>query len=152
MHTSYRSATVLLLLAGLLGATPHPVPYDPVTQTLGVYIYPRNGQTASQQSKSESDCYHSAINQTGVNPAAMAQPTPIPGGAVRGAARGAAGGAVVGGITGDAGAGAAVGSVVGAVRGRRIAAQASQAQNSQKMDNLRRAFSACMDAKGYSVK
>jgi hypothetical protein len=139
-----------LLLPALLGATPPP--YDPVTKALGVYVYPRNGQSTAEQSKSESDCYHSAINQTGVNPAAMAPPTPIPGGAVKGAARGAAGGSVVGAITGNAGTGAAVGAVAGAVRGRTVAKQASQAQNGQKMDNLRRAFSACMDAKGYSVK
>jgi hypothetical protein len=96
------------------------------------------------------------------------------GGRARGAARGAVGGAVIGGIAGNAGAGAAVGATVGTVRGGRqqrqandqakqqasaqAGAQVQQQYQSQKaahnaqMDKFKRAFSACMDAKGYSVK
>jgi len=96
------------------------------------------------------------------------------GGAVRGSARGAAGGAAIGAIAGDAGTGAAIGATAGAVRGRRqqkkaqkgaqqqAAEQTAQAQqqaqtegNAQHqgaLDTFKRAFSACMDARGYSVK
>lgn len=96
------------------------------------------------------------------------------GGRARGAARGAAGGAVIGGIAGDAGKGAAIGATVGTVRGGRQqrqaneqskqqAAQAAGAQVQQQsnqakaaynkqMDTFKRGFSACMDARGYSVK
>ncbi len=96
------------------------------------------------------------------------------GGAVKGSARGAAGGAAIGAIAGDAGTGAAVGATAGAVRGRRQqkkaekaaqqqaaqqtaqAQQQSQAQANAQYQNARdtfkRAFSACMDARGYSVK
>jgi hypothetical protein len=96
------------------------------------------------------------------------------GGTVKGAAGGAAGGAAIGAIAGDAGKGAAIGATVGAVSGRRKqrmkeektkeqAAQQtaqtqqqtqSQAQAQQKgaMDTFKRAFSACMDARGYSVQ
>ena len=96
------------------------------------------------------------------------------GGRARGAARGAAKGAVVGGIVGDAGKGAAVGATVGTVRGGRQQRQANAAakdqaaanagsqvqqqyQNQkaaydQQMANFKRAFSACMESKGYSVK
>lgn len=96
------------------------------------------------------------------------------GGTVKGSARGAAGGAAVGAIAGDAGTGAAVGATVGAMAGRRrqkqaeaqakqqAAQQSAQAQqqsqsqaNTQhqaELDNFRRAFSACMDARGYSVQ
>jgi hypothetical protein len=96
------------------------------------------------------------------------------GGAAKGAAGGAAGGAAIGAIAGDAGKGAAIGATVGAVSGRRKqrmkeekakeqAAQQtaqtqqqaqSQAQAQQKggMDTFKRAFSACMDARGYSVQ
>jgi hypothetical protein len=96
------------------------------------------------------------------------------GGAVAGSARGAAGGAAIGAITGDAGTGAAVGATAGAVRGRRQqkkaekaaqqqaaqqTAQAQQqaqaqatAQHQASLDNFKRAFSACMDARGYSVQ
>jgi hypothetical protein len=96
------------------------------------------------------------------------------GGAVKGSARGAAGGAAIGAIAGDAGTGAAIGATAGAVRGRRqqkkaqkgaqqqAAEQTAQAQqqaqaegNAQHqgaLDTFKRAFSACMDARGYSVK
>jgi hypothetical protein len=96
------------------------------------------------------------------------------GGRARGAARGAVGGAVIGGIAGDAGTGAAVGATVGTVRGGRQqrkanaaakdeasaqgGAQVQQQYQSQKaaydqqMNTFKRAFSACMDARSYSVK
>lgn len=96
------------------------------------------------------------------------------GGRARGAARGAVGGAVVGGIVGDAGKGAAIGAVGGTMRGGRkqrqaneqsqqqaaqsagaqVQRQASQAKAAynQQMDTFKRGFSACMDARGYSVK
>ena len=96
------------------------------------------------------------------------------GGRVRGAAKGAAGGAMVGAITGNAGRGGGCGATVGTVRGGRkqrqaneqsqqqaaesAGAQAQQQANQAKaaynkqMDTFKRGFSACMDARGYSVK
>jgi hypothetical protein len=96
------------------------------------------------------------------------------GGRAKGAARGAVGGAVIGGISGNAGTGAAVGAGVGTVRGGRQQRKANEAtkeqaaaqggaqvqqqyQNQkaaydQQMSTFKRAFSACMDARGYSVK
>ncbi len=96
------------------------------------------------------------------------------GGRAKGAAKGAVGGAVVGGIVGDAGTGAAVGATVGTVHGGRqqrkanaaskeqasaqAGSQVQQQYESQKaaydqqMSTFKRAFSACMDARGYSVK
>jgi hypothetical protein len=96
------------------------------------------------------------------------------GGRARGAARGAAKGAVIGGIAGDAGKGAAIGATAGTVRGGRQQRQANaaakdqaaadagaqvnqkyqnqKAAHNQQMGNFKRAFSACMEAKGYSVK
>lgn len=96
------------------------------------------------------------------------------GGRARGAAKGAAGGAVIGGIAGSAGKGAAIGAVggtmVGGAKQRKANTQAKQqaasaaatqqqqqyqqskAAYNQQMDTLKRAFSACMDARGYSVK
>jgi hypothetical protein len=96
------------------------------------------------------------------------------GGTVKGAAGGAAGGAAIGAIAGDAGKGAAIGATVGAVAGRRkqrtkeeqakqqAAQQTAQAQQQAQaqaqaqekggMDTFKRAFSACMDARGYSVQ
>ena len=97
------------------------------------------------------------------------------GGRVSGAARGAAGGAAIGAIADDeagkgAGAGAAAGAMVGGARQRRAnkaakqqAAQATAQQQQQQeaqanathqqgIDTFKRAFSACMDARGYSIK
>ena len=96
------------------------------------------------------------------------------GGTVAGSARGAAGGAAVGAIAGNAGTGAAIGATVGAMSGRRrqreAEAQAKQqaaqktaqaqqqaqatanAQHEAGLDSFKRAFSACMDARGYSVQ
>jgi hypothetical protein len=97
------------------------------------------------------------------------------GGRVRGAARGAAGGAAVGAAADDeagkgAAAGAAAGTMVGGAKQRRAnkaskqqAAQATAQQQQQEeaqakaahqqgIDTFKRPFSACMDARGYSIK
>jgi hypothetical protein len=134
---------------------------------IGLFIYPQKEQTPQQQAGDENACYSSAKQQTGIDPTA---PPPAPqqadkknGGAIKGAAGGAAGGAAVGAIAADAGTGAAIGATAGAVRGRRQqkkankqaeqqAQQQGQAQQQQTLDTFRRAFSACIDAKGYSVK
>jgi hypothetical protein len=134
---------------------------------VGLFVYPQKQQTPEQQATDESACYSSAQQQTGIDPAV---PPPPPeqaqqqkGGAVKGAAKGAAGGAAIGAIADDAGTGAAVGATAGAVHGRRQqkkankqaeqqAQQQAQAQQQQRLDTFRRAFSACMDSKAYSVK
>lgn len=99
----------------------------------------------------------------------------VRGGRARGAARGAAGGAAVGAIADDeAGKGAAAGATAGAMVGgakqrqankasKQQAAQATAQQQQQEeaqakakyqqsIDTFKRAFSACMDARGYSVQ
>jgi hypothetical protein len=97
------------------------------------------------------------------------------GGRVRGAARGAAGGATIGAIADDeagkgAAAGATAGAVVGGSRQRRAnkaakqqAAQTTAQQQQQEeaqakgtyqqgIDTFKRAFSACMESRQYSIK
>jgi len=146
-----------------------------VTTPLGLFVYPANGQDTYQQSMDELECYAWAQEQSGVNPmnidanseaaaAAARQQTAdaTTGAAVGGAARGAVGGAAIGAIAGDAGTGAAVGAVVGGVRGRRAkvvaeeqAAQAGAAQAEAAADEqlatFKRAMSACLEGRGYSV-
>lgn len=135
---------------------------------LGIFPYPKNKQSPAQQQKDESECYNWAKQQTGIDPAAAAQPSQQQakkpkGGGVKGAAGGAAAGAAVGAITGDTGEGAAAGAAVGAMRGRRQQRKASkqaqkQAQTSanqqkqQKLDVFKKAFAGCMDGRGYSVE
>jgi Glycine-zipper domain len=139
-----------------------------VAQSVGLFVYPKNHQTPEQQSTDESQCFASAKQQTGIDPFAPPPSTSeaaktTQGGAVKGSGKGAAGGAAIGAIAGDAGTGAAVGATAGAIHGRRAQkkaqqqaeqqAQAStQQQQAQATDTFKRAMSACLDAKGYSVK
>lgn len=109
--------------------------------------------------------------QTAGAPAAGPAPPPPQGGAVRGAARGAAVGAVGGAIAGDAGKGAAIGAasgaLIGGMRRRDQQRQAAAYQQSQQQaaasaaasapppnaaaDAYRRAMSACLQGRGYTV-
>ena len=136
--------------------------YNSVQQQTGI-----NPQASGPKAPSAAD--QNAAAQQGATQAQEAQ-----GGRLRGAARGAAGGAVIGGITGNAGRGAAIGATVGTVRGGRQQRQAndaakeagaqaavsqqqqaygqSKAAYNQQMSTFKRGFSACMDARGYSVK
>ena len=152
-----------------------PPPPPPNTQ---VYAYPQQGQTPEQTDRDRYDCHEWAIKQTGFDPSAPGTPPhdrvvvasgPPPGtntaiGAVAGAVLGAviagprdAGfGAVAGGITG-----AAIGSTGDAAnaQAQRAQVQAIRAQDArqaaaldQKASNYRRAISACLEGRGYSVK
>lgn len=130
-------------------------------------IYPAKGQSAKQMEKDKFECYTWAKKQTGFDPMQAQQAPPPtskgPGGErVRGAARGAAGGAVVGAIAGDAGKGAAVGAAGGAMVGgmkkrqqRRAEEQAQQQQAATAAagrDEYNRAFGACLEGRGYTLK
>jgi hypothetical protein len=129
-------------------------------------VYPAKGQSASKQKSDEGACYSWARSSTGIDPVAASQPVPqetgpATGGGerVRGAGRGALGGAVIGGIAGDAGQGAAIGAVVGTMAGGRRARQNQDARNqqaqnaqAQTMDTYYRAYAACMESRGYTVR
>ena len=135
---------------------------------VGVYVYPAKGQSAETLNKDESDCYQWAVQQSGTDPlnppkveAAQVEQGPD-GSAVVGSAKGAAAGAAIGAIAGDAGKGAAIGAVSGALAGRRASKQGkAQQQNANNqaaiqtennlMDNFKKAFSACLEGKGYTV-
>ena len=161
-------------------------------QQIGMFAFPKNGQSADQQLKDESDCYGMAKQRTGIDAQApppqglsedekklaqqqAAENAPkAKGGRARGAARGAAGGAAIGAIAGDAGKGAGAGAVAGTMKGgmnqrqanqqskQQAAAQTAAAQkkadeemlrqHQEGIDTFQRAFGACMDARGYSVK
>ena len=130
-------------------------------------VYPAKGQSAQQQKKDDAECYAWAKQTTGIDPAAVASSPPpqdtgpATGGGqrVRGAARGALGGAAIGAIAGDAGQGAGVGAVVGTMAGGRQARQQQAAQNQQSVAQQQelinthyRAFGACMEGRGYTIK
>jgi hypothetical protein len=130
-------------------------------------VYPARGQSAQQQSQDEAQCDTWAKHTTGIDPAVVAsspppqQTGPAVGGGQRlgGAARGAAGGAAIGAIAGDAGKGAAAGAVVGTMAGGRRARQQQAAQNQQAqaqqqgaIQTYARAYGACMEGRGYTIK
>ena len=130
------------------------------------YVYPNKGQSSDQMEKDKYSCYKWAKGQTGFDPmqapTATAPPPPTRGGAVRGAAGGAAAGAAIGAIAGDAGKGAAIGAASGGLIGgaRRRQSQKEQeqyaqqqsAQYGQRRGEYNRAWGACMEGKGYTVK
>jgi hypothetical protein len=136
-------------------------------QSVGLYVFPQKEQTPAVQQEDEGACYGAAKTASGVDPAnpkpANVQVQEGSGGGVRGAARGAAGGAAIGAIAGDAGTGAAAGAAVGVVRGARgqkqaneqaqaqAAAHAAQVQQDQ-MNSFKRAMTACLESRNYSVK
>jgi hypothetical protein len=150
-------------------------PRAPITQ---VYFYPKAGQTTEQQSRDHYECYNWAMKQTGFDPSQSSippvqrvrvVPMPPPGhdttvlaitGAVLGALiagpRHAAGGALIG---------AAGGAIAGA------ASDSSRQQTARQLEeaypnrdraldaqyegralNFRRAMSACLEGRGYSVQ
>jgi len=154
-----------------------PAAATPKPATLNLFVYPGSGQDAARQGQDESECYGWARQQTGIDPVAPAAPaaTPEPkrGGAVKGAARGAAKGAAVGQIADnntvgdeghlDAGEGAGAGAAAGAVKGRRAqkqankqataqAGQAAATEDAAKKDTFKKAWGACLEGRGYSVK
>jgi hypothetical protein len=129
------------------------------------FVFPKSGQTKEQQEQDEFTCYKWAKGQTGFDPnkpVEQAAATAPKGGAVSGAAKGAAVGAVGGAIGGDAGKGAAVGAGVGAAAGahkrrkgekqQEAAQQQAAKQQEASVEGYQRAFGACMEGKGYSVK
>jgi hypothetical protein len=151
--------------------------------TMNVYVFPAEGQSSSDQSKAEADCYSWAVQNTGSDPfelskqsaqeqqqaeQAQQQASQVGQGAgAGGAVKGAAAGALIGEIASDdpgkgAAYGAAAGLIAGRRRGRQAQAQATQqaeqqsqqvqAATAEQLENFKKAFSVCLEAKDYMVK
>ena len=130
-------------------------------------IYPNKGQSQKKQDQDQSECYNWAKQKSGFDPmAAPTAATPPPAGdganSVRGSAGGALAGLAIGSIGGNAGKGAAIGAVsgglIGGVRRRNQYAQQQQWADQQATNyannraTYNRAFGACMEGRGYTVK
>jgi hypothetical protein len=141
-------------------------------------IYPAKNQSKEQTEKDKFECYSWAKSQTGFDPMAPPQATTPPpsgetksvaGGAVRGGVGGAALGAGIGAIAGGsrgAGKGAAIGALsggtIGGVRSHSQNQQTEQAQRQweqeqvaqyqQRRNNYNRAYGACLEGRGYTVR
>ena len=149
-----------------------------ITAITQVYFYPNKGQSTQQQSRDHYACYNWAVDQTGFDPSTSSivpeqrvrvVPMPPPGhdtvvmsiaGAVLGALiagpRHAGGGALIGAASG------AVAGAVSDISREESARQLEEAyQNSnqgrdlrkeKKALDFRRAMSACLEGRGYTVK
>lgn len=156
----------LIFIVVIMMSVPPASAQDPI-------IYPNEGQSAEQQEKDKFECYTWAKGQTGFDPMQVPTATTPPpgqeapkGGVVRGAAGGALVGVTAGAIAGDAGKGAAIGAASGALIGgmRRREQQRQQDQAEQQWaneqaanytnqrNNYNRAYSACLEGRGYTVK
>jgi hypothetical protein len=175
-----RCSTLLLALplAACVVAPPRhyhaaPPPPRPVEQTL--YFYPTHNQSEAQQDRDRYECYRWAVRETGVDPgmrplrqsAQPAAPAPVerdPGATVGGAVAGAAVGGIVSSPR-NVGTGLVLGAVIGGLLG--TAAEESRAQAEERrqevrrenwearqapVNDFRRAMSACMTGRGYSVR
>ncbi len=146
----------LLVLCGVAG----------VGLTAELIIYPAQGQDSAQQNTDEGECFIWARDRTGFDPLAQTtvqatQAQQRKGGAVKGAAGGAAIGAIVG-DSDDAAKGAAIGALMGRSRQNRAnraaaekaQAQTANAQASQSADRAEydRAYSVCLEGRGYTVR
>lgn len=118
--------------------------------------YPAKGQSADKQATDDSQCLAWAKQDTGIDPAVVASTQPVPAGPRGERARGAARGAVVGEIVSDdAGKGAAIGALAGGRRARinnAASVQQGKAAQSQQLDTYYRAYGACMQGRGYTVR
>ncbi len=143
--------------------------YNQISSGLKLYVYPSKNQSKHKQKEDEFECYKWAVEQSGIDPLNLpkVQAAPVESGptgaAVGGAARGAAAGVAIGAIAGDAGKGAAIGAVAGGLAGRRAGQQQQAQQNQQAQktaanteqemkNNFVKAFSVCIEGKGYTIK
>lgn len=138
----------------------------PLALAQELYVYPRDGQSKDQQDMDTYQCYQSARDQSGFDPMAAPRATSAEpeqkGGAVKGAAGGALAGLAIGAIAGDAGQGAAIGAAGGGLFGGMRRHQSNKERDqweqqqtqayAQNRNNYNRAYAACLDARGYTVR
>jgi hypothetical protein len=168
-----------LLLSGCViapSSTTHRTPPPPPVQssTEPMYFYPERGQSEGQQDRDRYDCYRWAARETGSDPGMQpvqrnAAPAPEP---VQrdgsGAVVGAVTGAVIGGMM-SSHRQPLPGMVMGAIFGGMLGAAADESRTRQverqqdygrrdweqrqgPSNNFRRAMSACMAGRGYTVR
>jgi uncharacterized protein YcfJ len=143
-----------------------------------VYVYPTSGQSQDQVGRDRYECYLWSVKQTGFDPSQAhlaphqrVEVVPMPPSGtdtVAGAATGAILGAVIANPH-DAAAGAIGGAIVGGALGaasdasreaqaKRVQQRydartnAQNAQIEEQASNYRRAMTACLEGRGYTVK
>jgi hypothetical protein len=137
--------------------------------TQDLSIYPAQKQSAEQMDKDKYECYNWAKKDSGFDPMAVpTTSTAAPSGQKKsgGVVKGALGGAAVGAIVGDrskyARRGAVAGGLIGGVRQSSKNSQVEQERQqweqqeasryANERNNYNRAYSACLEGRGYTVK
>lgn len=161
---------MILLVSGL--AVSGAANAQTMAGSLGLFVYPSDGQEMAQQADDEGECFQWARNATGIDPmnprAGVRVEQPQTGGEGQAAGRGALRGAAKAGIVGNladenASDWAAAGAVVGAIRGAKqreaqnaqAQAQAeaqADAQAAENVETFKKGFAACMEGRNYTVK
>ena len=135
-------------LAPAVAQGSEPTGQKTLAATVGVYVFPAEGQAKEQQSKDEAFCYNWAVGNTQSDPFSLAKKARQSeraaaqkqaqideagqGAGAKGAVAGAAAGALIGEIAdNDAGEGAAWGAAIGAIGARRKARRAKQQAKQQ---------------------
>ncbi len=143
-------ALIAIAVAPYAAAQSEPAGQKTLAATLGVYVFPTQGQDAAQQSKDEAECYTWAVDTTKSDPFNLAKKSQqaeaeaaakkeavaeaTQGAGAAGVVKGAAVGALIGEIaSNDAGEGAAWGAAAGLIGGRR-AARRAKAEAAQQID------------------
>lgn len=159
--------TILLLL---ITSTAMAVPGD-------LYIYPANGQDNASLERDRYECYLWAVGETGFDPSTEEQvrparlvrvpvkENPYEGATVKGTLTGAIAGVAIGDSHESAAVGAIVGTIAGAImesEGHRQAKEDARmdaeesfrrdSQVSARHADYKRAFSACLEGRGYVVR
>jgi len=168
-------------IADPAAAPGQPAPDDgPAIASADIFVYAAHGQTDKQLDRDRYECHNWAVAQTHYNPSdphlaphqqiqvvAVPDPPP-PHDTVVGAMAGAMIGAAIGSPH-DAAQGAVVGAIAGGAMGaasdsarqkqaqhatgqNNSAAQAERARLEQQASDYKRAISACLEGRGYTVK
>ncbi|MFO1401866.1 MAG: glycine zipper 2TM domain-containing protein [Steroidobacteraceae bacterium] len=169
------SALLLAVAAGGCAATPGREPAGPPPRIdTRVIAYPQRGQDEAQLDRDRYECHLWAVRQSRFDPSApgipepyrvRVEPGPPPGAAtVAGAIAGAVVGAAVSGRH-DEGAGAVVGAVAGGAIGaaseqdRAERSRQAEARGTRRLQSYadaaaayRRAISACLEGRGYTIR
>jgi len=155
-----------------------PAQNDNITAITQIYFYPNKGQSTEQQSRDHYECYNWAVDHTGFDPSVSSivpeqrvrvVPMPPPGqDTIAMSIAGAVLGALIAGPR-HAGGGALIGAAGGAIAGatsdisrEESARQMEEAYNNRNQARdvhkekkalaFRRAMSACLEGRGYTVK
>ena len=165
-------APVALALSGCVVEPGADYAYQSAAPAPRVYFFPTQGQTAEQQDRDRYECHTWAVGQTGFDPSrravAPAERTVVMPARNSGdtAISTAISGAIIGALVSDsrnAGTGALVGAAAGGLLGaaaedaraeqsRRVAVAGADAGNRRSSADYQRAMSACLEARGYTVK